>query len=217
MNLRLCLTALVLLLVASGLSMTAFAATLGKFVGNVVVEWLEDDAFGHKMQLLEDFAFNDADGTTWLAPRGYVSDGVAVSPSFQSLVGPPYEGKNRKAALIHEYFCRARTAPWKEVHRMFHAASVAAGASETEAKIMYMAIYADGPRWAVKKSICERACHSKDLVERSRMTWRPVVKETALRPIVEWIERDDPTLDQIDERVNAAIDAAGPHLRGEIH
>src|SRR5262249_48088355 len=49
----------------------ALSADQGRFVGKVVVEWL-DDPFVSKMQLREDFGFEDSTGKLWLARQGQV-------------------------------------------------------------------------------------------------------------------------------------------------
>jgi hypothetical protein len=43
------------------------------------------------------------------------------------------------------------------------------------------------------------------------------VLENDLRPIVEWIDRDNPSLDEIDEKVDAATRKPGPHLFAQGH
>jgi hypothetical protein len=201
--------------VAALLTVAGQAAGAGNWSGRFLFEWLDDSA-GSKVKLLEAVKFTDADGSEWEAPRDAEFELLSVSPTLQTLFGPPFEGKNRKAALLHQYQVHARAQPWKESHRMYYQASRSLGVDEADAKLMYMALYADGPRWAVKKSICERACHTKEVVQKTQMTWRPVVKQTALEPVVEWIERENPSLDQIDARVETAITAAGPHLLGEV-
>lgn len=194
---------------------TVTAAGAAKWSGRFLLEWL-DEGGGQKMRLLDSIKFTDAESNEWEAPIEAEIEATSLSPTLQTLFGAPFEAKNRKAALLHQYFVRARTQPWKETHRMYYEASRSLGVQEVDAKAMYMALYADGPRWAVKKSLCERACHTKEMVAKSAMTWRPVVRQSALQPIADWIEQENPTLDQIDESVNAAITAAGPHLLGEV-
>jgi len=45
------------------------------FSGDVIVQWLPD---GRTMELLEDFSFVDAKGTSWLAPAGSIVNGASI-------------------------------------------------------------------------------------------------------------------------------------------
>jgi Protein of unknown function (DUF1353) len=185
----------------------------GKFAGSVIVEWLEDKSAHQRMKLLEDFAFEDARGRRWVAPKHHVIDASSIPPVFRSLIGPPFDGAHRKAAVLHDYYASAKAEAWKDVRRMFFDASRASGIAEVDAKVMYMALYAEAPRWEPRSSSCFNHCHAA----RSELVWRPVVAENELRPIVEWIDRDDPTLDQIEEKVNAVTKKPGPHLFAQGH
>jgi hypothetical protein len=196
-----------------GLSGAALSASNGEFVGKVVVEWLDSGA-NRSMRLVEDFAYADAHGKLWQAPKAHILDGSAIPPAFLSFVGPAFSGQYRKAAVVHDYQCHAKAQPWLEVHRMFFAANLAAGIDESEAKVMYMAVYAQGPRWEPKEgSRCYRSCHAAA----EMLHWRPVVPETDLRPLVEWIEQENPALDAIDARVDAITKKPGPHLFAQGH
>jgi Protein of unknown function (DUF1353) len=201
-----------LLLLASACA-AASAAELGKFTGKVVVEWLDQAAAQPRMKLVEDFAFEDAAGKTWLTPKGHVIDGASIPPAFQSLIGAPFAGSYRKATVVHDYYCRAKAEPWKNVHRMFYDASLSSGVVEAEAKVMYMAVYAQGPRWESKGSRCYYSCHASA----ASLTWKPVVSEAELRPIVDWIQEADPVLEEIEQRVDAVTKKPGPHLFAQGH
>jgi Protein of unknown function (DUF1353) len=203
----------IFLLAAACACATALAAGYGKFSGKVVVEWLDQDGAQPKMKLLDDFVFEDATGKTWLTPKGYVIDGASIPPAFQSLIGPPFAGGYRKAAVVHDYYCRAKAEPWKSVHRMFYDASLAGGVVEAEAKVMFMAVYAQGPRWESKGSRCYYSCHASA----AQLAWKPVVSEMDLRPIVDWIQEADPGLDEIEQRVDAVTKKPGPHLFAQGH
>jgi hypothetical protein len=196
------------------LALCGFAlADDGKFEGSIVVEWLEGEGAQPRMKLLQDFAFEDAQGRRWLAPKDQFIDAHSIPPAFRALVGAPFEGNYRKAALLHDYYSSAKTEQWKDVRRLFFNAARASGIAPADAKVMYMALYAEAPRWEPRGSSCFNHCHAA----RSELVWRPVITENALRPIVEWIDSDDPSLDEIDEKVNAATRRPGPHLFGQGH
>lgn len=49
------------------------------------------------MQLLEDFAFVNDDGTSWPAGSGRHIDGASLPQALWSILGGPCEGKYRRA------------------------------------------------------------------------------------------------------------------------
>jgi Protein of unknown function (DUF1353) len=185
-----------------------------RYVGRVAVEWVDDSESGQPMKLLDEFSFVDARGTAWIVPGGQIVDGKSLPPAFRSLFGAPFIGRHRRAAVVHDYYAGQRRVAWRDVHRMFHEAAVAAGVSRADAKTMYMAVYAQGPRWEPKEgSRCYNSCHAAA----PSLAWRPVVSENDLRPVVEWIEQNDPDLPEIEQRVDAATKKPGPHLFAQGH
>ncbi len=114
------------------------------FSGVPRTEWLLD---GRNMVALEPFTYWDAANVNWTAPRGTVTDGASIPKAFWSLIGGPYEGVYRDAALLHDYQCCAKQRPWRAVHRMFYEAMMARGEAPWRAKLMYFAVYHFGPRW----------------------------------------------------------------------
>src|SRR5688572_30359773 len=90
---RLLLATLVLAAVGCGAKEPPSPTTpLGKFEGRVVTVW-EDD--GRNMRLEEDFAYVDAQGKRWLAPKGSTVNGASIPQEFWSLIGGPFEGPFR--------------------------------------------------------------------------------------------------------------------------
>ena len=182
------------LLVLPLLCGTAAAEDYGRFVGRVAVEWLDDESDSRDMRLLEEFAFVDPTGKVWAVPKGAVINGASIPRLFWSLIGPPFVGAYRRASVIHDYYCEARSEPWLAVHRMFYEASLAGGVPEVTAKIMYAAIYGAGPRWA--------AATGADRAGRPRMLPRPELSEASAHEIGEWIESANPSLDELERRVD---------------
>ncbi|HKB82281.1 MAG TPA: DUF1353 domain-containing protein [Burkholderiales bacterium] len=164
--------------------------------------------FVHKFRLLEDFAYVDAGGKQWLARKGGIVDDESVPRDLVSLRGLPYIAEYRKAAVIHNYFCRARTEPWRRVHRTLFDASIAEGVTETQAKALYAAVYAGGWRWETRDSSCFRSCHAST----ESLAWKPMVTPAEIEPVLQWIWQDAPDLDAIDRRVDAVVKKPGPHL-----
>lgn len=118
----------------------------GRYVGDVVARWNLDN---RTMTLERDFAFIDPLGVRWNAPKGSVVDGASIPQWAWSLIGGPFEGPYRPASVIHDVACAEKKAPWESVHLTFYYAMLASGVSERLAKIMYGAVYMQGPRWAL--------------------------------------------------------------------
>jgi hypothetical protein len=183
------------------------SAGQARFVGKVVVEWL-DDPFVPTLQLREDFGFQDQDGKLWLAPRGQVLDGASIPLAFRDMIGMPFVGDYRRASVVYDYYCHVMSEPWRDVHRMFYYASLTEGVGEVNAKVMYAALYAAGLRWEMPGSSCFKSCHAAA----QSLTWRPYVEEKDLEPVVDWVKQANPPLREIDERVDAAVKRPGPHV-----
>ncbi len=193
---------------AASLSSLAHGADTAGFAGKVVLEVLDGIEFAQKLRLLEDIAFTDADGKVWRARKGAILDGESIPRELYATDGLPYPSEYRRAAVVHDYFCRARTEPWRQVHRTLHQASTVEGVSEAQANILYAVVYAGGWRWEPRGSSCYRSCHAAA----ASLAWRPAVTQAQIQPVLQWIAQHGPTLDEIDARLDAAIRRPGPHL-----
>jgi uncharacterized protein DUF1353 len=118
----------------------------GEFSGPVEAAWLDED--DRKMKLLRDFSYRDSKGVQWMAPEGSIIDGASIPRWLWTVVGSPFTGPYRKASVVHDVACDTKSKPWLDVHRMFYEACLCGGATETQAKVMYAAVYKYGPRWA---------------------------------------------------------------------
>jgi hypothetical protein len=104
------------------------------------------------MKLLKPFGFTDSNGVYWEVPAGYVTNGASIPPTLWSVVGGPYEGPYRDAAVLHDYFVDEGLAgrgkrTWEETHTMFRDASLARGVSNGLVQLMYGSVRLLGPRW----------------------------------------------------------------------
>jgi hypothetical protein len=190
----------------------ALSAAQGKFVGKVVVEWL-DDPFVARFQLREDFGYEDRAGKLWLAPRGQVLDGASIPLVFRETVGMPFVGDYRRASVVYDYYCHVMSEPWRDVHRMFYNASLTEGVGEVNAKVMYAALYAAGLRWEMPGSSCFKSCHAAA----PSLSWKPQVEAGDVKPVVEWIRQTNPGLEEIENRVDAVLKKPGPHVFAQGH
>ncbi|MGQ5525506.1 DUF1353 domain-containing protein [Chitinimonas sp. PSY-7] len=127
-----------------GLAMPTYASDYGAYIGRVVAQWLPD---GRTMKLIESFAYEDPKKIRWEAPAGSVVDGASIPQIAWSIVGGPFEGKYRVASVIHDVACKDRQRSWQQVHWAFYMAMLASGEDTIRAKVMYAAVYHNGPRW----------------------------------------------------------------------
>ena len=183
----------------------------GSFEGKVIVEWL-DDPYVLKLRLVNEFAFHDAIGD-WVVPAGSVVDGRSLPTLFVSLVGRPFESNFRQTAVVYDYAVKSKEHSWEESQRMFFDGLLAEGVMPVEAKVMYMLLNATGARWVVQGSYdCYGRCHSRD----ADLRWSPKVRDDDVIALMSWVRNEDPSLDQIDQRVNQIIIEASPHMIGRI-
>jgi len=172
----------------------------GSFVGDVEVRWCKD---GRSMELLKDFTYIDPLGKKWTAIKGYKTDGASIPQAFWSIVGGPFEGPYREAAVIHDMYCDSKSEPWVDVHRIFYYANRVAGVPEAKAKLLYTGVMIGGPKWGDGKSKC-RSCHQADQIKidkTGKMYVLPNVTVEDAEKASKWIESSNPTLEQIDNYV----------------
>jgi hypothetical protein len=161
--------------------MPLFASEYGTFIGTVKAEWLDD---GRKMKLLEDFLYVDQFQNQWSAPKDWVVDGASIPEFAWPIIGGPFEGKYRKASVIHDVECDRKLRPWETVHEVFYYAMRAADVSNIKAKVMYAAVYFFGPRWEysttktvyrskVEPTISEYVAKNPDNVVSAYVTSKP--------------------------------------------
>jgi hypothetical protein len=187
----------------------ALAVGAGRFHGRVILEWVDDSPFIATMRLVEEFSFEQASGKSWVVPARTTLDGRFAPPLFTQLMGHPFEGGFRKTAIVFDYVAKDMTRPWPESHRMFYEASVVEGVLPIEAKVMFMLMNAGGPRWAERrKSSCFSTCHSGD----SALSWRPLVDDEQVISLVSWVRTGDPSLEEIERRVDDTLLHRGPHI-----
>lgn len=204
----------VLLSVLTAACSAVLAAQAARFDGRIVVEWVDENQFVASMRLVEDFSFIQASGEIWLVSTGSVVDGRSMSPLFVRLSGHPFEGGFRRTAVVYDHAAKQQARPWKDAQRMFFEGSVAEGTLPIEAKVMYLLINATGPRWVVRgESSCFNQCHHTGDPE---LVWRPLVDEEPVVGLIGWVRDEDPSMDEIEQRVDEVILHPGPHIFGHV-
>lgn len=140
--------------------------TWGRYSGPLRCEFLDD---GRQMRVLEKFSFYCKEREHWLVPAGAQTDGASIPQALWSILGGPFEGKYRNAAVVHDYYCDVRVRRWQDVHRMFYHAMRASRVSAKRAKLMYFGVRLGGPRW------------SDQAIANSRLPKPPLSDETQLK------------------------------------
>ena len=159
----------------------------GRFDGRLLVEVLSD---GETLRVLEDFTFFDNTGQAWAVTKGTETDGASV-PRFAWSLFPPFTGKHRIAAVVHDRYCQTRDLAWDAVHKMFYDAMIAAGVDDKSARTMFAAVYAFGPRWSLTGETRNVSMPDLSMDEQAE----------AFQALQGWIDQSNPNIDQIEKRV----------------
>lgn len=159
----------------------------GHFKGEVVASW---DNNGRQMTLREPFAYVDPQDRTWLAPEGTTVDGASIPAAFWTFIGGPFEGKYRNASVVHDVGCVEMKQSWEDVHWMFYEACRCAGVSDSEAKMLYYAVYHFGPRWQpVTETVVEQVQMPDGQMVEQEVTVEHNVRMDPLPPTVTELEQ----------------------------
>lgn len=181
------------------------------FIGTLVLEDA-DPSEGRKFRLGQDLTYVDPKGVSWYAGKGLVFDGASIPQALWSIVGSPYTGLYRRAAVIHDYYCTYLYRKWESVHRAFYDAMITDGVSKFKALAMYYAVFRFGPRWTVAKQTNCPSGHSciTSIITRidiTRIRPKPSqINEADLKrefsDIEKFIQDTDPSPDMIETLVS---------------
>jgi hypothetical protein len=177
------------------------AGPWGYYSGTIDTRW---DADGRTMTLLNELRYTDPKGVVWIAPAGSRIDGASIPRALWSFMGGPFEGKYRNGSVLHDVGYDQKNRPPAEVDRMFYNAMRCSGVSALEAKTMYYSLLRFGRHWkfSTKKAKPVLPDSSRDIANPQEP------RSTTLDPnevgaIQQWIKQNDPSLDQIESRVDA--------------
>jgi Protein of unknown function (DUF1353) len=202
MNKCMLLFALVSLLGFRQVSLAGDLSAYGHFEGPLQIELLGGPG-GRNGKLLAPYVFVDPDQKLWTAPKGLVTDGASIPRPLWSIVGSPWTGLYRNAAVIHDAYCDSHSEPWQAVHRVFYRAMLANGVNPLQAKIMYAAVYRFGPRWDFTYGA--KTCPNCLSVPYHVKTFTPAASQTEMKALKEEIEQTDPPIDAIESKSDQAI------------
>lgn len=135
--------------------MTATAPLYGTFHGKVVTIWLNERRKDVKPRedrwmLLHpdtDLVFVRPTGEVITALTGLRFDGASIPVWAWPLIGSPFTGRYREAAVIHDTLCFAKDRPAKEAHWVFREMLRALGVGRFRARLMYVALLIGGSKW----------------------------------------------------------------------
>lgn len=170
----------------------------GRFIGDVVTKWLveedEDNPQGRhrSMVVMEDFAFIEPDGKRWSAPKHAKINGASIPKALWGIIGPPFVGEYRRAAVLHDVAFSERTESTKAANEMFYYAMLADGVDRLTATIMYEAVERFGPRWDENSA----ATFSETPMKEEKMSEFVHIVEKAVKEV------GDEDLQTVDKRVN---------------
>jgi len=186
-------------------------AQQGSFVGDLVLK--DNDPDGRTFELVKPFGYVDPDGVRWQAEKGLVTDGASIPQALWSFIGGPYEGKYRRAAIIHDFYCDRKYRGWERVHRVFYDAMLTGGVGVLKAKLMYYAVWRFGPRWSVAEIIpcvpnpqIGKYCADSKPIALQFTSEKPVVTaggavsaeaEKELKEVADRLEKEDINIDQL--------------------
>jgi hypothetical protein len=164
----------------------ARASGWGYFSGQVETRWEND---GVTMVLLNELRYTDPYGEVWIAPAGSRVDGASIPRAFWSVMGGPFEGKYRKASVLHDVAYDEQKVSPEEADLMFYNAMRSSGVSAVKAKTMYYALRRHGRHWKHRQAL-----PASNPQRPSAVTPREIGE------IEQWVEQNDPSLDQINAR-----------------
>lgn len=191
------------------------------FRGTVKAEWLTpsnpSDSF-RDMKLLDTFGFVDPAGTIWDVPAGYITNGASIPWGLWSIIGGPYDGPYRDAAVIHDYYCEKKLRSWEATHKMFYDAALARGVSDSVASTMYAGLRLGGPRWTLAADAAGPTVQKAEALSLFTPAFAQTVTKVdpgltskgapttdaakkAFEELQAWIQKEKPTPAQIEKRV----------------
>jgi hypothetical protein len=113
---------------------------MGFFKNYVTAKWLREDGPDRRMELLEDLVYVDNSNIEWTAKAGYKTDGASIPAWARRIIGDPFIGDYRDAAVIHDFYCDSESRSWWKTHFVFYEAAISLGLSKITAKAMLLAI-----------------------------------------------------------------------------
>jgi len=174
------------------------ATKWGYYSGDPVTRWSPD---GRNMILVTELRYTDPKGEVWVAPAGSVTDGASIPRYLWSIMGGPFEGQYRNAAVLHDVAYGEHNRPWQDCDRMFYYAMRCSGVNEVEAKTMFYALFKFGHHWKFPIKKAKPVKYEGQLVARGEEIPRAIPVDPAqVNQAKDWISNTDPSLEEIEQR-----------------
>jgi len=174
------------------------ATKWGYYSGDPVTRWSPD---GRNMILVTELRYIDPKGEVWVAPAGSVTDGASIPRYLWSIMGGPFEGQYRNAAVLHDVAYGEHNRPWQDCDRMFYYAMRCSGVNAVEAKTMFYALFKFGHHWKFPIKKAKPVKYEGQLVARGEEIPRAIPVDPAqISQAKDWISNTDPSLEQIEQR-----------------
>lgn len=195
------------------------------FKSNVIAEFLApkkaNDTY-RDIKLVQPFGYIDPRGLHWDVPVGYITNGASIPASLWSIVGGPFDGPYRDAAVLHDYYCEAKTRSSDDTHKMYYEAARARGTSENIAQTMYMGLVFGGPTWQLTAPVRRGGFDMLLAQNTTNQAGAPITVDPgltnkaatpeqlkAVEEMKQWIAREKPTIEQIRKRAEEMRKATG--------
>ena len=111
------------------------------FSSPVRTEWL---AGGRLMMVMERITYTDPAGRVWEVPTGFVTDGASIPQELWSLLGSPFTGDYRVAAVFHDAAYKDPGVTRDDADNMLHSACLELGCSDWLADVLYTGVRLGG-------------------------------------------------------------------------
>ena len=177
----------------------ALARTQPGYYGDLLLKFLSD---GRNMEVAQPFGFVDSQARKWEVPTGTVTDGASIPQAFWSIIGSPFVGKFRLAAVIHDHYCKTKLRSWADTHAAFYESMIASGEDKKKALLMWAAVYRFGPRWAQNQSVCWGTC-AGDPAYLENVDIVPTFVESEYSKIVDRVSAGASSMDDLKEFIDA--------------
>lgn len=179
------------------------AAEWGSFKGEPQLAPAPD---GSGLMLREDFSYRDPRKKVWTAEKGFVFAGTSLPRAVRDVLGDPFKGPCRDAALVHGAACARPKGSSADTHAMLYEACRARGLPDAKAKLVYVLSLRCGPRWETKMVQEIRARRDANGAEIVYAVEREVIADfvaavepdpAMVRRLQRFIENRDPSLETL--------------------
>ncbi len=199
-RLHLVLFAICLLISQTLVAQSDASSQRGTFSGELILKALDD---GRSMQVVKDFSYTDWQGHTLTATAGFVSDGATIPRAVWTIVGGPWDGPYRKAAVVHDVGCENHKYTWRDTDRLFFEAMLDSGVTRPLALTMYYGVLVGGPRWDVVATTSAKT--SKELDQKVGRELSKLTETERKDAVVESVRTDKTSNNKITSEYSATV------------